>query len=376
MTTVLHVTRDFPPRCNGGISTAVGGMVRASVASGIPCAVISFDGYRPKASATSGAPLPVPADHDGVPVLRIAAPSQLDAARAFGRDVAPTHIQVHHGMLWELAAEVRAATGARAVAHVHIAQAEQNRLRGIEHETMSLAAQRRAVAEADAVIAPSRACASAIGLDGDARLHVVGLGVDDSPAVDAAARAERAAGAPILYAGRFADINGIAELFEAILAIAARVPTAQFVVAGGMPDNRTSERRWRERWDRDAPGDVRDRTAFTGWLPAEELAEYYGRASLLISPSWFETFGLVVLEAMHHGLPIAATRAGGVAELIDHERTGLLSPPRDVPALVDNAVALVTDPTRASRLGAAAAATVRARHLWRHIIPRMVEVYA
>jgi glycogen(starch) synthase len=376
MTSILHITRDFPPRSNGGISTAVGGMVRATIDAGVPCAIISFDGYRPKQSANAAGPIPTAVDEDGVRVLRISAPSQLGAARDLATEVAPTHLHVHHSMLWDLAAELRERLGSKAIVHVHVAQAEQNRLRQIDRDTMSLVAQRRALADADAVITPSRACAAAIGMTGDARLEVIGLGVTSSAVADTAAAAKRAPDAPILYAGRFADINGIAELFRCIIAIGQRLPAKRFTIAGGLPDNRKAEGRWRERWTAEAPSDIRERTTFTGWLSSDELAHHYAEAALLISPSWFETFGLVVLEAMHFGLPVAATAAGGVAELITHERTGLLSPPRDVDAMVDHAVALATDRERASALGAAAAAEIRERHMWPAIVPRLLDVYA
>src|SRR5690606_23055452 len=124
-------------------------------------AVISFDGWRPRAHASApGAPgtpgaierAPVPArehvGHGEIEVLRVSTPAHLDAARAFARGRAPDLLHVHHDMLWPLAAELRAALGVPAVLTVHVLQAEQNRLRGIAERTMSLRAQEQALAEA------------------------------------------------------------------------------------------------------------------------------------------------------------------------------------------------------------------------------------
>jgi glycogen(starch) synthase len=406
---VLHLTRDFPPRSAGGISTAVGGMVHASLRAGLDCAVISFDGWRPQARAQATAPA-VPAREAAgaheVAVLRVSAPAQLDAARAFAVEHGPGIVHVHHDMLWPFAAELRALLGARAVLTVHVLQAEQNRLRGLRGETLSSAAQARALAEADRVIAPSHAVADRLRARAawGERLVVVPLGVAaDAQATRAVpgaaplgadAQATRAVpgaaplgadarstrGVPgaaplVLYAGRFADINGTAELFEAIPRIATRVPGARFVIAGGLPENRKAEARWLRRWRERAPAEVQPRVAFPGWLAADTLHALYAEAALLLVPSWFETFGMVVLEAMLHGVPIAATRAGALPERVEHERTGLLSAPRDVDGLVENALRLLDDRALAARLGAAAAIEARRYH-WDAVLPALRDVYA
>jgi glycosyltransferase involved in cell wall biosynthesis len=206
-----------------------------------------------------------------------------------------------------------------------------------------------------------------------ARLSVVPLGMDDTAAARAAAAAQRP-GELVLYAGRFADLNGTAELFAAIPRIAGRVPGARFAVAGGLPENRKAEARWLRRWREQAPADVQARVTFPGWLPGDALSALYAQAALLLAPSWFETFGLVVLEAMLHGVPVAATSAGALAERVAHERTGLLSAPRDVDALVENAVRLLEDRALAARLGAAAAAEAR-RYTWDAALPALMQVY-
>ena len=79
---------------------------------------------------------------------------------------------------------------------------------------------------------------------------------------------------------------------------------------------------------------------------------------------------------MLYGLPVASTTAGGLAELIVHGETGLLSPPQDAEALAEHAVALLSDPDLARRLGQGGAAAVRSRHLWEFVLPELLAVYA
>jgi glycosyltransferase involved in cell wall biosynthesis len=78
-------------------------------------------------------------------------------------------------------------------------------------------------------------------------------------------------------------------------------------------------------------------------------------ADLCVVPSiWQEAFSLSVLETMALGKPVIATRVGGIPELIEHDRTGLLVPPSDNAALADAMQQLLMDPFRAARLGKAA----------------------
>src|SRR5438552_2482130 len=77
--------------------------------------------------------------------------------------------------------------------------------------------------------------------------------------------------------------------------------------------------------------------------------------------SWYEPFGMVALEGMVHGMAIAATRVGGLAEILEHEQTGLLFPPQDVPALTAGILRLVNDSHLRRRLGRAASEDVRHR---------------
>ena len=77
-----------------------------------------------------------------------------------------------------------------------------------------------------------------------------------------------------------------------------------------------------------------------------------------LSSDW-EGMPLFVLECMTTGTPVVATNVGGLPEVIEHDRTGLLVPPRDPAALAEAISALLTDPERARRLAAAAAERTR-----------------
>ncbi len=68
------------------------------------------------------------------------------------------------------------------------------------------------------------------------------------------------------------------------------------------------------------------RVRFAGTVPHDDLPAYYSAADVLLAPSWYESFGLVALEAMACGAPVVAARTGGLASLVRDGETGYLVP--------------------------------------------------
>jgi glycosyltransferase involved in cell wall biosynthesis len=86
-------------------------------------------------------------------------------------------------------------------------------------------------------------------------------------------------------------------------------------------------------------------------VPHEQLPQYMESADLFILPSRAEPFGIVLLEAGAAGLPVVASGVGGIPELIEPERTGLLVPPGNVEALELAIRRLIEHPELARELG-------------------------
>jgi glycosyltransferase involved in cell wall biosynthesis len=101
---------------------------------------------------------------------------------------------------------------------------------------------------------------------------------------------------------------------------------------------------------------------FHGKVPQDELIHYYDRSQIMLVPSlWQEPFGLVVAEAMARGLPVIASNVGGPAEIITHEKNGLLVKSGDEHALALAIEQLIKDPDKRQRFGQAARLTVQER---------------
>ena len=117
-----------------------------------------------------------------------------------------------------------------------------------------------------------------------------------------------------------------------------------------------------------------DRVELVGWLDPPALRDRLDRAIALVLPSRRENYPLVLLEAMAAGVPVIATRVGGIPEMLDDGRSGLLVPPEDPDALGTALARVSTDEGLRGRLieGGQEAAEC---HRWDRIVARMVAEY-
>jgi glycosyltransferase involved in cell wall biosynthesis len=120
-----------------------------------------------------------------------------------------------------------------------------------------------------------------------------------------------------LFVGRLAPEKGVSTLLEAWSRIGSQFPLE---IAGDGPMAPQVAEAARQcagiRW--------------LGWLPRDQVLDRMRHASVLIVPStWYETFGMVIIEAFAMGLPVIASKLGAMSSLIDHGRTGLHFAPGD-----------------------------------------------
>ncbi len=92
-----------------------------------------------------------------------------------------------------------------------------------------------------------------------------------------------------------------------------------------------------------------------------DASELMAGASIYVQPSYQEALGLALQEALFTGCACLGTRVGGIPELIEHERTGLLIAPGDPPAMAAALERLIDEPATRERLATAAAASIRER---------------
>ena len=111
------------------------------------------------------------------------------------------------------------------------------------------------------------------------------------------------------------------------------------------------------------------------WAPSGfSLAEAHAAADVLLHPSIYDTFGLVVAEAMAHGLPVIVSREAGVSELIEHGRSGWVLEQNDPQAAGAALRVLAAEPVLRARLAEGGRA-VAARRTWDSVARETLGVY-
>jgi glycosyltransferase involved in cell wall biosynthesis len=192
------------------------------------------------------------------------------------------------------------------------------------------------------------------------------------PPADAAPFSSRTGvpGPYVLFVGRLASNKGLVELVRAFAELARDDPTAHLVLVGEDGGMRpTLEARARGLG-------LESRVRFLGHVADDAvLASAYREARFTVLPSEYEAFGLVLLESLAQGTPVIASRVGGIPEVIEDDRTGLLVPPGDVPALAEAMRRLWGDPALARRLGRHGRTEVVPRYSWDRLVDRLEAVY-
>jgi glycosyltransferase involved in cell wall biosynthesis len=153
----------------------------------------------------------------------------------------------------------------------------------------------------------------------------------------------------VVFLGEIGERKGAFALLEAWAKIAAEpdvLAGAQLVMAG----DRGAERAERLI----AELGIAESAQVRSWLAPPDVARLLGGADVFVLPSRNEGQPMALLEAMAHGLCVVAGDVGGIPEMVEHGRSGLLVPPDDPDALYTALRRVLTDPVLRTRLGAAA----------------------
>lgn len=201
------------------------------------------------------------------------------------------------------------------------------------------------------VVAPTQGLADVLAEFGvRANVRVIPTGVDldafRGGTPDAAAIRAAAAGPVVLYAGRLGKEKNLDVLVDAFASLAAAVPDVRVFVAGVGPYEEAMKQRV-------ASSACRDRVTFVGALDKPDLGSYYRAADAFAFASTTETQGLVIVEALAHGVPVAAVDCPVSREIV-HSAAGRMA--ADDPASLSAAIAelLAQDPDARARTRAAA----------------------
>lgn len=213
---------------------------------------------------------------------------------------------------------------------------------------------------ADRIVAISEGVREALVRSGvrPDRIRVVPSGIDlapfDAPCDRAALRARMGIARETVLAVNVAALaphKSQTTLLNAAARLRDRAPAVRVWIAGEGPLRAPL-------LEEHASLGLGDRVRFLGFRT--DVPDLLRAADIFCISSWLEGLGTSILDAMAAGLPVVATRVGGIPEAVTDGQTGLLVPPRDPERLADALAALAADPDRRARMGRQARLKVRA----------------
>jgi len=150
------------------------------------------------------------------------------------------------------------------------------------------------------------------------------------------------------YVGWLIPIKGVTYLVSAMAKVAEKYPKSLLVLVGKGDDKGEEEIKLKEQVER---AGLESKVRFLGWR--SDVDEIMGCCDIFVLPSLNEGMGRVLVEAMAAGLPIVASRVGGIPDLVEDGKNGLLVPPADASALESAISDLLADKKNRKRMGKA-----------------------
>ncbi len=181
-----------------------------------------------------------------------------------------------------------------------------------------------------------------------------------------AAAASASDGERIVHVSNFRPVKRTGDVVAAFARVRRELPAVRLWLVGDGPERAVAESRCR---DLGLSGCV---TFFGNQVDVESILE---QGDLFLSASESESFGLASLEALALGVPVVATRTGGVPEVVCENRNGLLCPVGDVEALAASCVALLSDGSRRRAFAEHGRRWARSRFDRDAVVARYREVY-
>jgi glycosyltransferase involved in cell wall biosynthesis len=166
-----------------------------------------------------------------------------------------------------------------------------------------------------------------------------------------------------VFVGRLSPEKGVGVLLESWQQLGPHIPLK--IIGDGPLSDRVA-----------AAAEQHPQIEWLGRRPLTEVYDLIGGATFLVFPSeWYETFGRVAVEAFAKGTPVIASKIGAIAELVDHERTGLLFNPGDADDLVEKVNWFLAHPHEVALMRQAARAEFEAKYTAERNYDLLMSIY-
>jgi N-acetyl-alpha-D-glucosaminyl L-malate synthase BshA len=169
----------------------------------------------------------------------------------------------------------------------------------------------------------------------------------------------------LIHVSNFRPVKRVTDVIEIFDRVRKQIPSKLLLLGDG-PDRSPAE------WLAVQKG-IHDDVIFLG--KREQVYETLAISDVLLMPSELESFGLAALEAMASEVVPVATNVGGVAEVIEHEKSGFLAKVGDVQTMANYAIDILRDESRLRAMGKQCRAAASARFCTTKIIPQYEAFY-
>ncbi len=184
----------------------------------------------------------------------------------------------------------------------------------------------------------------------------------------------------VLFVGRIEPLKGIDTLIHAMALLRDHGffethPFSLYVIGGEMDgDELITNSELLRLYEIRENYQVENLVTFLGRRAQDSLPYYYSAVEAVVMPSFYESFGMVALEAMACGTPVVASQVGGLAFLVQDGETGYTVPADDAQALADRLSVLLSDPQLRKAMGDRASEFAR-QYAWHKIAERIQSLY-
>ncbi len=169
----------------------------------------------------------------------------------------------------------------------------------------------------------------------------------------------------ILFLGRICRDKGVSELLEAVDEIHNTLGDVTLYVGGVFEDP-------------EYISEIEKRNLYVkhiGWVKGKDKNKYLSECGIMAVPSYFEGFGMTVIEGMYSGLVVVASNVGGIPDILTDGENGVLVPPKDAKTLGNSIMRVIEDDEFAERIKVNGYKSVKEKYSCRASVERLVNIY-